>query len=314
MRSEDFLAATKRLIAARSGYLCAFPNCFAPTVGPADDGTSINLGEAAHITAAQPNGPRYDPSMTPEERRDAENGIWMCRTHAALIDRDVERFTVDVLRDWKFYAEDRARRLIGQPLGCSAGTLATVSPAVRLGAEVAVIVEDQYIPHTYLFDATDENAKLSWFVNAFVIQFSILKKPNLKYVSMDHLLVTVHETKEIPEYQRVFMVYPAEADLFYVEIDKNAGRSPREFRPDRFFYRRTDDAPERAVYPPTLVIDDDTPAQIALRFNAKNAGMYLVSVDAEISSGQDRERLPVMPPQWIILEEPMDDYDPAFGA
>lgn len=313
-RSDDFTAATKRLIAARSGYLCAFPDCFAPTAGPAHDGSSVNLGEAAHIAAAQPNGPRYDPNMTSEERQDAENGIWMCRTHAALIDRDVEQFTVDKLKDLKYEAEDRAQKLIGRPVGCAVGRLANVSPAVRLGAEVGVQVNGQYIPHTNIVDPERDNEKLTWFVNAFVIQFSIVKRANLTHVSVDHLLVTVHETKEIPDYQPILMVYPAEADLYFVEIDKNANQTPREFRPTRFYYKATDDIDERAEFPPSLIIDDEKPAQIALRFNARNEGMFLVSVDAEISSGDDRERLPVMPPQWVIFEIPDDDYDPAFGA
>ena len=135
-RSDYFKLATKRDIAARQAYMCAYPNCFATTSGPSEtDAKSVNIGEAAHIAAAQPGGPRYDESMTPEERRDANNGIWMCRTHAALIDRDVKRYTTDKLLDWKYAAEDRAGRLLGQPKGCATGKLASVSPATRLGAQ-----------------------------------------------------------------------------------------------------------------------------------------------------------------------------------
>ena len=58
-RDDDLIAPTKRLIASRAGYLCSLPNCFAPTSGLAlDEQRAVNIGEAAHITAAQPNGPR----------------------------------------------------------------------------------------------------------------------------------------------------------------------------------------------------------------------------------------------------------------
>lgn len=69
MARDDFKEPTKRLIAERSGYVCAFPNCLAPTFGPAMDGSrSVNVGVAAHITAASVGGPRYDASTTAEQR------------------------------------------------------------------------------------------------------------------------------------------------------------------------------------------------------------------------------------------------------
>jgi hypothetical protein len=70
----------------------------------------VNVGEAAHITAAAPGGKRYDPSLTQEERRAASNGIWLCELCAKLIDTDEARFTVELLRRWKQDAEARALR------------------------------------------------------------------------------------------------------------------------------------------------------------------------------------------------------------
>ena len=63
-----------------------------------------------------------------------------------------------------------------------------------------------------------------------------------------------------------------------------------------------------------IIVAGVIPAQIAVRFNAKTPAMYLVELEATISSGTDREVLNVMPPQWMIFEQPMDDYDPQFGA
>lgn len=314
MRNDDFTLPTKRLIAARSGFACAYPNCFAPTSGPAEDGSSVSIGEAAHITAAQPNGPRFDPSLSEEQRRDAENGIWMCRTHAALIDRDVARFTTDLLRDWKYEAEDRAMRMLGQPRGCASGRLASSSQAVRLGANACVIVDGQNIPHTYIIDPNAVDSRLTWFVSALVVQFAIEKKHTLKHAVIDHFTAIVHETRPIPKYQRLMQAFPAEASLYYIDLDVPAGMQRREFRPNRYFVKAHEGAPEAEQFPPTMVLNDDTPAQIAVRFNAKTPAMYLVELEATVSAGSDREVLSVMPPQWMIFEHPMDDYNPDLGA
>jgi hypothetical protein len=67
-----------------------------------------NIGVAAHISAASPGGARYDETLTPETRSDISNGIWLCQTHAKLIDDDELTYTVAVLRDWKDTAEQMA--------------------------------------------------------------------------------------------------------------------------------------------------------------------------------------------------------------
>jgi hypothetical protein len=103
---DEFTLATKEIIAKRVGYLCSNPDCRCPTVGAAPVQKRImNIGVAAHITAASPDGPRYDSSLTPEQRRDHSNGIWMCQTHGKLVDSDTEHFTIDMLRAWKREAE-----------------------------------------------------------------------------------------------------------------------------------------------------------------------------------------------------------------
>jgi hypothetical protein len=67
---------------------------------------------AAHITAASPGGPRYDPSLTPEERKSAGNGIWLCQACAKMVDNDEIRYTKPLLIQWKEAAEQEALREI----------------------------------------------------------------------------------------------------------------------------------------------------------------------------------------------------------
>ena len=107
---DDFTEATKRKMASRVGYICSKPDCNAFTIGASFEGndkTSVT-GVAAHICAAAPGGKRYDPSMTPEERKSIENGIWLCQTHAKLIDTDEVTYTVELLKEWKSLAEKNA--------------------------------------------------------------------------------------------------------------------------------------------------------------------------------------------------------------
>jgi hypothetical protein len=110
MGRDEFSKATKMTVALRAGFRCSRPACGAITCGPHSDPERwLSLGEAAHITAAAPGGPRYDPSLTLEQRRDISNAIWLCSTCATLVDADASRHTVVELRTWKDTAEMNAR-------------------------------------------------------------------------------------------------------------------------------------------------------------------------------------------------------------
>lgn len=110
---DDFSPRTKLQIAKRAGWLCSFPACRKPTVGAtSDDEGDINIGTAAHICAAASGGPRYNETMSPEERSSVKNGIWMCRDHGTAIDSTDSKFTAEQLREWKKQAEDESRRRV----------------------------------------------------------------------------------------------------------------------------------------------------------------------------------------------------------
>jgi hypothetical protein len=106
---DDFSSQVKDVLAKRVGYRCSNPACRKFTSGPqVDPAKAINIGVAAHLTAASPAGPRYDPSLTPEERRAESNGVWLCQNCAKLIDSDVTRYSLEILRAWKKVAEHQA--------------------------------------------------------------------------------------------------------------------------------------------------------------------------------------------------------------
>jgi hypothetical protein len=112
---DDFPEDVKRVLANRAANICSSPRCGATTSGPQEDPTkALNIGVAAHITAASPGGARYDADLTPEQRKDARNGIWLCQNCAKLVDNDDVQFPVEYLRAWKTMREIEARLNIGQ--------------------------------------------------------------------------------------------------------------------------------------------------------------------------------------------------------
>jgi hypothetical protein len=111
---DEFTEKTKLQIAKRAGWLCSEPSCRRDTIGSNSDGTGeINLGTAAHICAAAPDGPRYDPNQTRAQRRSPDNGILMCRLHGTAVDAKDSKFTVELLHQWKAQAQkDSWRRVL----------------------------------------------------------------------------------------------------------------------------------------------------------------------------------------------------------
>jgi hypothetical protein len=109
MNRDDFSLQTKETLAKRVGMRCANPNCRQSTSGPqVNPEKVINVGVAAHITAASAGGPRYDADLTNEQRQAIQNGIWLCQNCGKLIDNDAVRYTVQLLQQWKLVSEAAA--------------------------------------------------------------------------------------------------------------------------------------------------------------------------------------------------------------
>ena len=110
---DEFSAPTKRLLEKQSGNHCSNPSCRRVTSAASSDGqTVMSIGEASHITAAAPGGPRYDATLTSEERKSPENGIWLCKDHAKAVDSKDPHFTVELLKAWKQQTNDAVWRSI----------------------------------------------------------------------------------------------------------------------------------------------------------------------------------------------------------
>jgi hypothetical protein len=115
-RVADFSKSTIDFLRDQVGNQCSL--CDRPTSGPSREPSKrTNVGTAAHIAAASPGGPRYDASLTANQRRHHENGIWCCRDCGKVVDDDAYTYDVASLRHLKSTAIERARQRVisGEP-------------------------------------------------------------------------------------------------------------------------------------------------------------------------------------------------------
>ena len=107
---DEFDENAKEALSHRVGNRCSNPNCRKPTSGPQINPVKyVNIGVAAHITAASQGGPRYNAKLSTDERKSIDNGIWLCQNCAKLVDNDELRYTSDLLLEWKKTSEQAAR-------------------------------------------------------------------------------------------------------------------------------------------------------------------------------------------------------------
>lgn len=146
---DDFSRPIRERAGARVGLHCSNPECQKLTSGPAaDPARAINIGVAAHITAAAPGGPRYDPALSAEERSSIDNAIWLCAGCATMIDRDVRRFSVPVLRSWRQRAWDAAAKAMAAGTRYRSIASTEVRQELTVGQLVAVrALEDEFGCH-----------------------------------------------------------------------------------------------------------------------------------------------------------------------
>ncbi|MDE0209295.1 MAG: HNH endonuclease signature motif containing protein [Boseongicola sp.] len=104
-------ASTLRRLYAHSGNLCANPGCSTVLV----NANGSLVAAVCHIAAAKKGGPRFDASLTPEQRRQFDNLILLCRTCHALVDAEPERYSVVTLAKWKRERESQFKS-VGQTL------------------------------------------------------------------------------------------------------------------------------------------------------------------------------------------------------
>lgn len=110
-KARQYKPSTVRRLDTLSGNECAEPTCSKKLI--AKDGKSI-ISKICHIAAASKEGPRYDSSMTDDERRGFDNLILLCDEHHVMVDnKDNESiYTTILLKKWKSDHEKKIFELL----------------------------------------------------------------------------------------------------------------------------------------------------------------------------------------------------------
>lgn len=120
MSRDNFTSATKSALARNVHFRCVYPGCPNVTHASTPHGGNVNVGQAAHISAAAAGGPRFDEELTPAQRRAYENGAWLCAIHAKLVDDDPITFPHETMQLWQRTMEASARDAIyGAPMNAN---------------------------------------------------------------------------------------------------------------------------------------------------------------------------------------------------
>lgn len=155
-KRDDFHPSVVEALARRASYICSNPNCRSLTLFPSkqDSTKTIFLGVAAHITAAAQGGPRYDPSLTPEERSSIENGIFLCTFCASLIDKNKGAdFPTEILRNWKNEHEQWISNNLNKSMDSLSGYIQAAEEKNRRQGTLHALVHELYVNLNILLDA-----------------------------------------------------------------------------------------------------------------------------------------------------------------
>lgn len=116
MPRDNFSNGTRHRLSDQVDHHCVFPGCWTLTSVPRPEGKGrVTVSHAAHVSAASENGPRYNPELTPEQRRALANGANLCATHATLVDRQSDRYPAETIQGWQGAAVETLQRNVGRP-------------------------------------------------------------------------------------------------------------------------------------------------------------------------------------------------------
>jgi tetratricopeptide (TPR) repeat protein len=105
---------THKMLWSLAASRCAFPGCRRELIMDASQTDDESLvGEACHIVAQSPTGPRADLSLPPEQRDHCDNLILLCKVHHKLIDDQPNTYTVQRLLQMKAAHEKWVRLTLG---------------------------------------------------------------------------------------------------------------------------------------------------------------------------------------------------------
>ena len=295
---NEFTAKTKDVIARRVGFHCSHPDCGKWTCGPnADPAKYTGAGVAAHITAAAPGGPRYDASLTSEQRRSASNGIWMCYPCSQLIDNDHPNYPVGLIRQWKSDAEEKASKMIQPSASPGAAHSILISAPERIGLESFVIHNNVQIPYAPILDLSEPGAKF-WFHKALIHRFMVRRHPAFdRDLLLSNIKIKIKSFTQITDYEHMFYIMAVDQmpRLFHAVIGDPAIEKSNEFIADRVDTEISGPIP--------LLIGDGEPFVVDLRIDANHKGLYNITAVFNVSDGKTTDEIVAIDDMNVFFDD-----------
>jgi hypothetical protein len=100
------------LLWGRAAARCGHPDCKRFLVEPATDlDAEAMYGQAAHMAAHSPGGPRFDPNYPQAKLDSYDNLLLLCGNCHTIVDKQPNTYTTDQLRSWKEEHESWVRQV-----------------------------------------------------------------------------------------------------------------------------------------------------------------------------------------------------------
>lgn len=193
---DNFNDETIKRAGERVCLHCSLCGCLTKAASSDGNDQVSNMGEASHICAAAPGGPRYDPAMTSTQRKSIDNCIWLCKNHARLIDTDEKKYPKEFLLAKKKEAEERTAKALAE--GRSSFSIIqnegfSIEQTEKLLDET--IINGEYFKLKVLLDSMSQSIKTEDFqdlydyyliVYSFYCDRENLKEILLSYISKTH--------------------------------------------------------------------------------------------------------------------------------
>jgi hypothetical protein len=161
---------TRKMLWGKSGAKCAI--CKTDLVVQSESSEAyFIIGDECHISAQNPDGPRYDGEMSKEDRDNGGNLILLCKNHHKIVDDDISTYTIDFLLSLKRDHEESISKseqtfhnkaIVAAPIvsaddvGSYSGTVEELELTVQEIAACAKLNPDQP-PYTIKFDLDNDS-------------------------------------------------------------------------------------------------------------------------------------------------------------
>lgn len=142
-KRDNFSPKVSEILKKRAAFICSSPECKIMTIAPSitDEEKFQYIGVCAHITAAKEGGPRFDKSLTNQQRADSKNGIFLCNNCATKIDKNNGAdYSYDLLNEWKIEHENWILKNLNKSIKENPTNTLQVNSINQLGGITANIV------------------------------------------------------------------------------------------------------------------------------------------------------------------------------